>query len=116
MPSSSSSSSTQGRLPLGSEKAAAAVSTWVVFKLLAFTIAMFALPIGTYYATLERIFNGCIDTVSFIWGITDNGPIWLRIGNGTYAAGAAAAMVNVVALAYIMAASLEDKSEKPKKE
>lgn len=41
---------------------------------------------------------------------------YLTIGNGTYAAGAAAAMVNVVALAYIMAASLEDKSEKPKKE
>ncbi|KAI7881034.1 hypothetical protein K492DRAFT_207102 [Lichtheimia hyalospora FSU 10163] len=94
MPSSSASSSSQGRLPLGSDKAAAAVSKWVVFKLLAFTIAMFSVPIGTYYATLERIFDG----------------------NGTYAAGAAAAMVNVVALGYIIAASLEDKSEKPKKE
>lgn len=40
----------------------------------------------------------------------------MYIGNGTYAAGAAAAMVNVVALGYIIAASLEDKSDKPKKE
>ncbi|KAL1927193.1 hypothetical protein VTP01DRAFT_5156 [Rhizomucor pusillus] len=71
-----------------------AVSRWVIVKLLGFTAAMFALPIATYYYTLNGIFKD----------------------NGTYAAGAAAATANVVALTYIIAAAFEDTKPKDKKE
>lgn len=35
-----------------------AVSSWVIFKLLAFTAALITLPIGTYFYTVERLFEG----------------------------------------------------------
>ncbi|ORZ03419.1 hypothetical protein BCR43DRAFT_483323 [Syncephalastrum racemosum] len=70
------------------------VSVWVVTKLLFASACMFALPIATYYISLETIFNG----------------------NGTYAAGAAAGMANIVAIGYVIAASLEDNTSKDKKD
>ncbi|KAI9275819.1 hypothetical protein BDA99DRAFT_555582 [Phascolomyces articulosus] len=90
-----SSSSQSGRLPVGSDKAAGTVGFSVIIKLIFFTLAMFVLPIVTYYYTVNGIFDG----------------------NGTYAAGAAAGMANLVALGYILAAVLEDKEkDKDKKE
>ena len=56
--SSSSTQSTQGRLPLGSDKQAGAVGFSVILKLIFFTLAMFILPIGTYYYTVTGIFDG----------------------------------------------------------
>ncbi|KAG2225152.1 hypothetical protein INT45_009481 [Circinella minor] len=96
MSSSNNIQSTQGRLPLGSDKQAGAVGFSVIIKLIFFTLAMFILPIGTYYYTVNGIFEG----------------------NGTYAAGAAAGMANLVAVGYILAAVLEDKNndKKDKKE
>ncbi|KAI9317763.1 hypothetical protein BX666DRAFT_2027029 [Dichotomocladium elegans] len=89
------SSSSQGRLPVGSGNAAAAVSITVVVKLLAFTIAMIVLPIGSYYATLNRLFDG----------------------NGIYAAVTAAVVANLVVVAYIITAVLEGREpDKKKKE
>ncbi|KAG0168018.1 vacuolar ATPase assembly integral membrane protein vma21 [Apophysomyces sp. BC1034] len=72
----------------------AAVSRSVVFKLIAFSLAMCCIPILTYFLTIDKLFEG----------------------NGTYAAGAAAGMANVVALSYVVAAVLEDKDEKDKKD
>ncbi|KAG2173126.1 hypothetical protein INT43_004499 [Umbelopsis isabellina] len=62
------------------------IGTNVMAKLAIFTVAMFALPIITYYQTLDRVFEG----------------------NATYAAGSAAAVANVILVAYIVAAALED--------
>ncbi|KAI8148831.1 hypothetical protein BJV82DRAFT_589810 [Fennellomyces sp. T-0311] len=81
--------SKQGRLPSGSNPASAAVSRSVVFKLIFFTLAMFIVPIATYYYTVDGVFDG----------------------NGTFAAGAAAGMANLVAICYIIAAVLEDKDK-----
>ncbi|KAI9490882.1 hypothetical protein BDB00DRAFT_874884 [Zychaea mexicana] len=81
--------SKQGRLPPGSSKEAGAVGFSVIIKLIFFTLCMFVLPIATYYYSVDGLFEG----------------------NGTYAAGAAAGMANLVALCYIVAAVLEDKDK-----
>ncbi|KAH8552443.1 vacuolar ATPase assembly integral membrane protein VMA21 [Umbelopsis sp. PMI_123] len=72
------------------------VENSVMIKLALFTAAMFSLPILTYYQTIDRVFDG----------------------NATYAAGSAAVVANVVLVAYIIAAMLEDQNPegKPKEE
>ncbi|CAO3689678.1 unnamed protein product [Umbelopsis vinacea] len=74
----------------------ATVESSVMVKLALFTVAMFGLPIFTYYQSLDRIFEG----------------------NATYAAGSAAVVANLVLFAYIIVAALEDPSpdEKAKEE
>ncbi|KAI9879693.1 MAG: vacuolar ATPase assembly integral membrane protein vma21 [Pleopsidium flavum] len=78
--------------PGASEKSniAPAVPAAVIYKLLGFTVAMFAGPIGTYYLTLNTIFRG----------------------NSTFAGATAAIMANVVLIAYVIVAMKEDQSEK----
>jgi len=68
---------------------APAVPAHVIFKLLGFTLAMFAGPIGTYFLTVDRVFGG----------------------NSTFAAATAAFMANVVLVAYVIVAMREDQSE-----
>ncbi|CDH50455.1 predicted protein [Lichtheimia corymbifera JMRC:FSU:9682] len=68
------------------------VSGSVIAKLLLFTIAMVVLPIGTYFTTVDRVFGG----------------------NGAYAAGAAAGMANVVAIAYVIVAAIEGQQQQDK--
>jgi hypothetical protein len=62
----------------------------VIYKLLGFTLAMAALPIGSYFATLNLVFKG----------------------NATYAGGFAAVMANVVLIAYVVVAMKEDQSDR----
>ncbi|KAI9828671.1 MAG: vacuolar ATPase assembly integral membrane protein vma21 [Thelocarpon impressellum] len=80
-----------GRSASASEKSniTPAVPAAVIFKLLAFTAAMVAGPLGTYYLTLNTIFKG----------------------NTTFAGGSAAFMANVVLIAYVIVAMREDQSD-----
>ncbi|KAI8344734.1 hypothetical protein BC941DRAFT_497942 [Chlamydoabsidia padenii] len=71
------------------------ISTGVIFKLLGFSALLFAGPIGTYFYSIDALFNG----------------------NTTYAAGAAALVANLVVIAYILTAMMEDmKTDKADKE
>ncbi|KAG0224427.1 hypothetical protein B0O80DRAFT_282146 [Mortierella sp. GBAus27b] len=62
------------------------VATSTLVKLAFFTIAMIFFPIGTYFITVDRYFEG----------------------NATYAGISAAVMANVVLIGYVIAAILED--------
>lgn len=66
-----------------------AVPNDVIFKLIAFTLAMIVVPIGSYFVTVHTIFKG----------------------NSSYAGGLAALMANVVLVSYIIVAMKEDQSE-----
>ncbi|KAI0394786.1 hypothetical protein F5Y17DRAFT_426146 [Xylariaceae sp. FL0594] len=68
---------------------APAVPMDVIMKLLAFTLAMFVIPIGSYFMTVNTIFNG----------------------NSTYAGGLAAILANVVLVGYVVVAMNEDQSD-----
>ncbi|KAF6230186.1 hypothetical protein HO133_004525 [Letharia lupina] len=78
--------------PNASEKSniTPAVPTAVIYKLLGFTLAMIAGPIGTYFLTLNTIFRG----------------------KSTWAGATAAFMANMVLIAYVIVAMREDESEK----
>ncbi|KAL2180314.1 uncharacterized protein P884DRAFT_297001 [Thermothelomyces heterothallicus CBS 202.75] len=80
-----------GSSPAANEKSniAPAVPTSVIMKLLAFTLGMIVIPIGSYYVTVDTLFSG----------------------NSTYAGALAAIMANVVLIGYIFAAMAEDQSE-----
>ncbi|KAJ4173482.1 vacuolar ATPase assembly integral membrane protein vma21 [Fusarium falciforme] len=72
---------------------APAVPKDVIYKLLAFTIGMIVLPIGSYFLTVNTIFRG----------------------NSSFAGGFAAVMANVVLVAYIVVAMKEENAEQPGK-
>ncbi|BCR91240.1 vacuolar ATPase assembly integral membrane protein vma21 [Aspergillus chevalieri] len=67
-----------------------AVPANVIFKLLGFTLAMVAAPIGMYFLTVNSIFSG----------------------NSTWAGVTAAVAANVVLFAYIFVAWQEDQGER----
>ncbi|KAG9253606.1 VMA21-like domain-containing protein [Emericellopsis atlantica] len=69
---------------------APAVPKDVIYKLLGFTLAMVVLPIGSYFATVNTVFNG----------------------NASYAGGLAAVLANVVLIWYIIVAMNEDQSDR----
>ncbi|KAI8635394.1 hypothetical protein F5Y19DRAFT_10439 [Xylariaceae sp. FL1651] len=66
-----------------------AVPTNVIMKLLAFTLAMVVIPIGSYFMTVNTIFGG----------------------NATYAGALAAILANVVLVGYVVVAMNEDQSD-----
>ncbi|KAI5463047.1 hypothetical protein BGZ63DRAFT_380384 [Mariannaea sp. PMI_226] len=66
-----------------------AVPSDVIFKLIAFTLAMIVIPIGSYFVTVNTVFKG----------------------NSSFAGGFAALMANVVLVSYIIVAMREDQSE-----
>ncbi|KAI5927637.1 VMA21-like domain-containing protein [Camillea tinctor] len=68
---------------------APAVPMDVILKLLAFTLAMVVVPIGSYFATVHTLFKG----------------------NSTYAGALAAIMANVVLVGYVVVAMSEDQTE-----
>ncbi|KAI1188860.1 hypothetical protein F5B17DRAFT_393683 [Nemania serpens] len=68
---------------------APAVPMDVILKLLAFTLAMVVIPIGSYFLTIRTIFHG----------------------NSTYAGALAAVLANVVLVGYIIVAMNEDQSD-----
>ncbi|RGP79384.1 vacuolar atpase assembly integral membrane vma21 [Fusarium longipes] len=73
---------------------APAVPSQVIYKLLAFTFAMIVVPIGSYFATVNTVFNG----------------------NSSLAGGLAAVLANVVLVGYIIVAMKEDQSDQLKPE
>jgi len=80
-----------GASPAASEKSniSPAVPASVIVKLLAFTFAMAVVPIGSYFVTVNTVFQG----------------------NSTLAGTLAAVMANVVLISYIVVAMREDQSE-----
>ena len=67
-------------------------------------------PIGTYFLTLNTIFQGL-----FLPGRANRfKALWLSdlIGNSTFAGATAALMANIVLIAYVFVAIKEDESEK----
>ncbi|TPX55660.1 hypothetical protein PhCBS80983_g05145 [Powellomyces hirtus] len=61
----------------------------VLAKLILFSVLLFVLPIGTYFATLDRLFGG----------------------NPNYSAIAAVVVANLVVVAYVVVAFLEDQGD-----
>ncbi|KAI2636034.1 hypothetical protein GGS21DRAFT_514273 [Xylaria nigripes] len=73
----------------GQSVTAPAVPMEVIVKLLAFTLAMIVIPIGSYFLTVNTIFGG----------------------NSTYAGALAAILANVVLVGYVIVAMNEDQSD-----
>ncbi|KAH8166791.1 hypothetical protein CIB48_g1458 [Xylaria polymorpha] len=65
------------------------ISKDVIIKLLAFTLAMVVIPIGSYFVTVNTVFGG----------------------NSTYAGALAAILANVVLVGYVIVAMNEDQSD-----
>jgi len=66
-----------------------AVPGHVIYKLLAFSFAMIAIPISSYFLTVNTVFKG----------------------NSSFAGGLAAVLANVVLISYIVVAMNEDTTE-----
>lgn len=81
-----------GASPPANERSsvAPAVPTEVIVKLLAFTFAMIVVPIGSYFLTVNTVFQG----------------------NSTFAGALAAIMANVVLIGYVIVAMREDASDR----
>ena len=79
----------------------------VIYKLLGFTLAMIAGPIGTYFLTLHTIFHGSLKSIIYVFQ-----QLSLSTGNSTWAGATAALTANVVLIAYVIVAMNEDESEK----
>lgn len=91
-------------------------------KLLAFTLAMIVVPIGSYFLTVDSFFQGSVirSLVSSHFRRSGGNGI-LRIdwqtkltvgaGNSTYAGALAAVMANAVLIGYIVVAMAEDQTD-----
>lgn len=80
----------------------------MIYKLLGFTAAMVAGPIGMYFLTLNTIFSG---RHSFSSHSLTTSHHRLDIGSSTLAGATAAVTANVVLFAYIYVAWLEDQGD-----
>ncbi|KAL8813607.1 MAG: hypothetical protein Q9223_000249 [Gallowayella weberi] len=95
--------------PSASEKSdiAPVVPAAVILKLLGFTAAMVAGPIGVYFMTLNTVFRG-----PFLINLSRMIKVENVAGNSTWAGATAAIVANVVLIAYVVVAMKEDQSEK----
>ena len=86
----------------------------VIYKLLAFTIGMIVLPIGSYFLTVNTIFRGMalLSARCRHHHVSANHSL---PGNSSFAGGFAAVMANVVLVAYIIVAMKEENTEQPGK-
>lgn len=89
----------------------------MILKLLAFTVAMVVVPIGSYFATVNTVFKGKLVRSISCSALLCSAPFdfwllaYLLVGNSSYAGGLAALMANVVLLGYVIVAMNEDQSE-----
>lgn len=87
----------------------------VIYKLLGFTAAMFALPIGMYFVSINAIFGGkaqaCHLVISSTPAVAHAEP-----GNATFAGITAAVTANLVLFAYIYVAWKEDQGDRQEAE
>lgn len=92
----------------------------VVFKLLAFTATMVIAPIGSYFLSVNTIFQGMTSQnlpPEPAMGKFDVLTLWgFLVGNSTYAGALAAIIANIVLLSYVFVAFNEDSGEESKKE
>ena len=79
-------------------------------KLLGFTAAMVVLPISSYFLTRNSLFKGMLRSLQSM------GYVYDCAGNAGYAGAFAAVVANVVLVAYIIVAFLDDKSEREEDE
>jgi len=78
----------------------------VVGKLLGFTAAMIVMPIGSFFMSINTIFQGALRPNNLVF---PNIPTHVNdAGNTTYAGALAAFMANVVLVSYIFVAMAED--------
>lgn len=85
----------------------------VIVKLLAFTAAMIVLPIGSYFLTVNSLFNGLYAPFRLLTARANS------TGNASYAGGLAAMIANVILISYVVVAMAEDQegsASAPKKE
>jgi hypothetical protein len=87
----------------------------VIYKLLAFTIGMIVLPIGSYFLTVNTIFRGMALLSSARCRHHHVSANHSLPGNSSFAGGFAAVMANVVLVAYIIVAMKEENVEQPGK-
>lgn len=85
-------------------------------KLLAFTLGMIVIPIGSYFVTVDTVFNGKQSNPAHRPSPTTKAPKTDHVcpyvpGNSTYAGALAAIMANVVLVGYIFVAMAEDQSD-----
>ncbi|KAI1259289.1 VMA21-like domain-containing protein [Xylariaceae sp. FL1019] len=86
----------------GQSSTAPAVPIDVILKLLAFTLAMVVVPIGSYFLTVKTIFRASQPL--------SKSSDWVQ-GNSTYAGILAAILANVVLVGYVVVAYNEDQSD-----
>jgi hypothetical protein len=68
---------------------------------------MITLPIGTYFFTVNFVFQGTYSHIQEGQVI----PMLMYLGNATWAGGLAALMANVVLIAYVVMAFRDDQEE-----
>ncbi|RCI11490.1 hypothetical protein L249_7296 [Ophiocordyceps polyrhachis-furcata BCC 54312] len=86
-----------------------AVPKHVIVKLLAFSLAMIVLPIGSYFVSVDTIFKGRASLISSFPDSLLTRPLQ---GNSSYAGAFAALLANVVLIAYVVVAMNEDASDR----
>jgi vacuolar ATPase assembly integral membrane protein VMA21 len=89
----------------------------VILKLLAATLAMIVVPIGSYFLTVNTVFKGTCPLVRthrikvLVAMFVTSKQYSYILGNSTYAGGLAALMANVVLIGYVIVAMNEDQSD-----
>jgi len=88
----------------------------VLYKLVTFAILMAVAPIGSYFGTLDYMWNGEFYIIQSSAHAEAETVLWcvpLTIGNTTYAAICAVAAANIVLVGYVIVAFREEAAPPP---